>query len=204
MAGFAMSIWNHLMRSNLHPLDPPKAWRVARGSQSASRFQKTLTELGVRTAIDLRRAISSDAHTGLIDFASLGINYHNFHLRSSGLPHPDSLLRFVELLDTAERPILLYCKRGKDKTGFGSALYRHLICGDDIDLAWQQLRFIPYGHRRPKHEGPYWFRDLIEKEAPKDLRSWIRDEYPRIFAAKVASGEVVPSTSTGENPTARS
>ena len=192
--------WYHRLLSNLHPLDPPRAWRIARGSRSAEDFQAILQQLGVRTAIDLRRANSSDQKEGQIDFAALGIDYHNLHLRSSDLPHPQPLLEFVELLDQVERPLLLYCKRGKDKTGFGSALYRHLVCGESISEAWQQLRFIPFGHRRPKHEGPHWFRNLVEQENPADLRAWIREQYPTIFEQKVASGDVIPITATGTRP----
>jgi protein tyrosine/serine phosphatase len=192
--------WYHRLRSNLHPLDPPQAWRIARGSRPAEDFQAILKQLGIRTAIDLRRANSSDQKEGQIDFAALGVDYHNLHLRSSDLPHPQALARFVELLNQAERPLLLYCKRGKDKTGFGSALYRHLVCGEGISEAWQQLRFIPFGHRRPKHEGPHWFRNLVEQENPADLRAWIREQYPTIFEQKVARGEVIPITVTGDSP----
>ncbi|HIC23661.1 MAG TPA: hypothetical protein EYO84_09560 [Planctomycetes bacterium] len=192
--------WYHRLCSNLHPLDPPRAWRIARGSRSAGDFQVILEQLGIRTAIDLRRANSSDQAAGQIDFDSLGIDYHNLHLRSSDLPHPQPLIKFIELLEEAERPLLLYCKRGKDKTGFGSALYRHLVCGESIPEAWRQLRFIPFGHRRPKHEGPHRFRKLIEQEAPADLRAWIREEYPSIFEQRVARGDVVPITASGENP----
>ena len=194
-----MNNWYQKVRWNLHPLDHPKAWRIARGSCPSLRFQSILLELGIRSAIDLRRTSSSDQEVRLSNFDCLGIEYHNIHLRSSDLPHPQSLQRFVHILDHAPRPLLLYCKRGKDKTGFGSALYRHLICGDSIEEAWQQLCFIPYGHRRRKHEGPYWFRDLIEQSAPADLRTWIAEEYPRIFSERIAAGEVVPITSFGEN-----
>lgn len=197
-SGF-MNNWYQKLRWNLHPLDPPQAWRIARGSCSSLLFQSILLELGIRSAIDLRRTSSSDQEARLSNFGCLGIEYHNIHLRSSDLPHPQALQRFVQILDQAPRPLLLYCKRGKDKTGFGSALYRHLICGDPIEKAWQQLRLIPYGHRRTKHQGPYWFRSLIEQSAPTDLRKWIGQQYPRIYAERLARGEVVPITSLGEN-----
>ena len=198
MAGVLSGIWSHWMQSNLHPLDPPHAWRIARGSSSAGKFSRTLQRLNIRCAIDLRRALSSDGAAASIDFSGLGIEYHNLHLRSSDLPHPDSLQRFVQLLDEAPRPLLLYCKRGKDKTGFASALYRHLVVGEPLDVAWQQLRFIPFGHRPPKHEGPHLFRKLIEQQQPADLRQWIRDEYPQIFHDGVASGEICPLPAASE------
>lgn len=193
--------WYKKVRWNLYPLDSSRAWRIARGSCSTVHFQSILLELGIRSAVDLRRSGSSDQENSAIDFGCLGIEYHNIHLRSSDLPHPEALQKFIEVLEQAPRPLLLYCKRGKDKTGFGSALYRHLICNDPIELAWQQLRFIPYGHRRKKHMGPYSFRSLLKEAAPADIRRWIWEEYPRIFADRVARGEVIPITSLGENLT---
>ena len=161
-------IYRHLFKSNLHPLDPPAAWRIARGSKSPQWFSRVLSDLKIRTAIDLRRRESSDACQGEIDFDSLGVEYHNVHLRSSRLPRPEALALFLDLLSDSPRPLLLYCKRGKDKTGFGSALYRHYHLGHDLESSWLELRRIPYGHRIRGHEGPHDFRSLIEREKPVD------------------------------------
>ena len=174
-------IYRHLFRSNLHPLAPPKAWRIARGSKSDQWFAGVLKNLKIRTAIDLRRPESSDATNGEIDFEDLGVEYHNLHLRSSKLPRPGELARFLDLLRDCERPLLLYCKRGKDKTGFGSALYRHVCQDESLEDSWRELRRIPYGHRVRGHEGPHEFRRLIEQEKPEDLRLWVAEEYPAIF-----------------------
>ena len=174
-------IFRHLFQSNLHPLDPHQVWRIARGSGSALWFSGVMKRLGIKTAIDLRRPESSDATLGEVDFEALGVEYHNLHLRSSRLPRPEAVAEFLRLLDEAERPLLLYCKRGKDKTGFGSALYRHVVCGEDLETAWQQLRRIPFGHRVKGHEGPHDFRDLLEKESPEDLREWVNSRYPDLF-----------------------
>lgn len=185
------------MQSNLHPLDPPHAWRVARGSSSDRSFCRMLARLKIRTAIDLRRGPRCDQATGTIDFESLGVEYHNLHLRSSDLPHPEPLIRFIQLLDHAPRPLLLYCKRGKDKTGFGSSLYRHLVREEPIDVAWQQLRWIPFGHRPGKHQGPHRFRLLLQEQQPTDLRRWIQDDYPMIFQRGVDRGEIRPVLASG-------
>lgn len=190
-------IWSHWMQSNLHPLDPPHAWRIARGSSSDASFCRTLARLQIRTAVDLRRAGRCDGAKGTIDFKTLGIEYHNLHLRSSDLPHPEPLLKFSQLLDAAPRPLLLYCKRGKDKTGFGSALYRHLVRREPLDVAWQQLRWIPFGHRPAKHRGPHRFRLLLQEQQPTDLLQWIQHDYPGIFQRGVDRGEIRPVLASG-------
>ena len=179
-------IYRHLFRSNLHPLDPPHVWRIARGSGSARWFEGVLKSLKIRTAIDLRRPESADGARAEIDFSGLGVTYHNLHLRSSRLPRPEAVARYLELLRTCERPLLLYCKRGKDKTGFGSALYRHVCLGESLEDSWQELRRIPYGHRKRGHEGPHDFKALLDQDStvnsdPRDLDQWVREIYPAIF-----------------------
>jgi len=148
--------------------------------------------LKIRTAIDLRRPGSSDAAKGEIDFPALGVEYHNVHLRSSRLPRPEAVARYLQLLRESPRPILLYCKRGKDKTGFGSALYRYYHLGHDLDNSWRELRRIPYGHRVRGHEGPHDFRKLLEREKPVDLRQWVEEEYPAHFCALTGEPASLP------------
>jgi len=192
-------IWRKAFASNLHPLDGQAAWRMARRSVSNRRFSAELRDLGIATAIDLRRRHSSDGASGGIDFEDLGIRYENVHVRSSDLPLPENLTRLVELLDGARRPLLLYCKRGKDKTGFASTLYRLLINGDPPEVAYRQLAWIPFGHRKARHEGPWKFRALIDREKPTDLRRWICEEYPRIYEQGLGRGEIQPISADGRN-----
>ena len=200
MSSMMAAIYRQIVRSNLHPLDDSGAWRMARRSTSPARFSRSLEGLGIRCAIDLRRSNRSDESSQQIDFESMGIQYHNLHLRASDLPHPEPLQKLMQVMADGPRPILLYCKRGKDKTGFASALYRHSICGDSLEVAWKQLRFIPFGHSRKGHEGPYRFRELLEQHQPVDLLRWIDEVYPEIFEEGVARGEIRSVLPTGWYP----
>lgn len=168
---------------NFHALEPGVAYRVARGRIATDGFLQLLRDYEIRTAVDLRR---NRSHRGdeltCAQVRAVGARRLNVHVRSSNLAFPAKLQRFVQILDTAPRPLLLYCKRGTDKAGFASFLYRLLIEERPIEEAWRELHFIPYGHRRRGHEGPWAFRRLLETHAPHDLRAWIRDDYPALFA----------------------
>ena len=61
------------------------------------------------------------------------------------LPRPDVLLRLWQIAETAERPILVHCRAGVDRTGLTLALIA-LCDGQDITAARSQLAFIPNGH----------------------------------------------------------
>jgi protein tyrosine/serine phosphatase len=91
-------------------------------------------------------------------------------------------MRFVDIVDTMEYPVLFYCKRGTDKTGFSSMLYLMLVKGLPWHEAKSQLAFIPYGHKKKRHNGPWEFMRLLSESAPvEDLRAWIRNDYPALF-----------------------
>lgn len=171
-----------LFGASLHAVDEGRVYRVARGRMSDAAFEELLACLGIRTAVDLRRKNSRDGVDGPIDFRKLGVRYENEHVRSSALPFPKKLQNYVEILDRLDYPALLYCKRGTDKSGFGSMLYLMLVKDVPWRLARRQLAFIPYGHKKRRHEGPWEFMKLLELDEPiPDLRDWIRERYPEHF-----------------------
>jgi len=168
---------------NLHAVEDGRVYRVARGRIGTPEFMGLLRELGVRTAVDLRRAKTSlGDELKPADFEEAGVRFENVHLRSSALPFPSKLSRFVEILDGIEYPVLFYCKRGTDKTGFASMLYLILVKEAPLAEARKQLALIPFGHKKRRHEGPWHFMRLAhDNGAGKDLRAWIRDDYPALF-----------------------
>ena len=181
MAGLLRALGTKVFGINLHEVDPGKVYRVARRRLDDEKFAVLLRRLSIRTAVDLRRPNSCDGPTGTVDFAGLGVRYETVHVRSSALPFPKKLSRYVQILDSLEYPALLYCKRGTDKSGFASMLYLMLVEGAPVDEARGQLAFIPFGHRKKRHEGPWEFMKLLAEEHPADLRTWITDRYPALF-----------------------
>ena len=58
---------------------------------------------------------------------------------------PDALLQLWEAAREAERPILVHCRAGVDRTGLAMAVLV-LHDTDDLDAARAQLAFVPNGH----------------------------------------------------------
>ncbi|MHC4599870.1 MAG: tyrosine-protein phosphatase [Planctomycetota bacterium] len=172
-----------LFGSNLHAVEKGRLYRVARGRMSTPDFKILLSELKIKTAVDLRRAKTSAADDLTpADFEAAGVRFENVHLRSSALPFPAKLSRFVDIVDGLTHPALFYCKRGTDKTGFSSMLYLMLVNGTSWEEAKAQLAFIPFGHKKKRHTGPWEFMRLLRECAPiHDLRAWIRNDYPALF-----------------------
>jgi protein tyrosine phosphatase (PTP) superfamily phosphohydrolase (DUF442 family) len=61
------------------------------------------------------------------------------------LPQPEVLLQLWEVAKTAERPIMVHCRAGVDRTGLTLALIA-LHDTQDLAVARSQLAFIPNGH----------------------------------------------------------
>lgn len=187
------AVGSKLLGCNLHAVEEGRVYRVARGRVSKETFLALLADLKIRTALDLRRTrTASEDALSPDEIEATGVRFFNVHLRSSALPLPSALSRFVEILDGAEYPVLFYCKRGTDKTGFAALLYRMLVKGEPLEQAREELAFLPYGHKKRRHEGPWHFmRLLTENGMPADLRAWTRDAYPALFARE-RPGETDP------------
>src|SRR5947209_8358851 len=65
----------------------------------------------------------------------------------SGLPPPNEVRRMIEVLDRSEKPVLVHCQRGADRTGLVSTsavlLYTTATLGEARRQLWPR-----YGHIR--------------------------------------------------------
>lgn len=132
------------LTGNIHEVEPG----VYRSNQlPADTMAALVREKGIRTVLNLRgnggaedwyvaesRAVSS-AGAGLVD------------LQMSANNEPDDALirQLVATLRTVQRPVLIHCHGGADRTGLASALYELLIARKPADEAVGQLSFA-YGH----------------------------------------------------------
>jgi protein tyrosine phosphatase (PTP) superfamily phosphohydrolase (DUF442 family) len=118
-------------------------------------FQK-LTQMGVKTVLDLRG--------GDGDKAAAGASLKLFHVPMSawGL-HNDRVLQALRIVaDPQNRPLLIHCQHGADRTGAIVALYRVVVQG------WSKERAI-----REMNEGGYhhnsFFRNLDQYVLAADV-----------------------------------
>ncbi|HSI41847.1 MAG TPA: tyrosine-protein phosphatase [Xanthobacteraceae bacterium] len=103
-------------------------------------------DYGIRTIINLRGP--SDAawyKDEVAESEALGIRHIDFKL-SAGRELTDAQVdQLVALMETAEKPLLLHCRGGSDRSGIASAIYLAAIAKADEAAAERQLS-IYYGH----------------------------------------------------------
>lgn len=77
--------------------------------------------------------------------AALGLQFHSFNMSAHRLPPPERLLALIALFRRIEKPFLLHCRAGADRTGLASAIYLLAIEGRGIAEARAMLS-ARFGH----------------------------------------------------------
>src|SRR5262245_21856482 len=179
---------------NFHSLIPKRVFRCAQ--PSAADLQEYIRRHGIRTVVNLRGCcypqdwyLDECNATCRCDIAQEDITF------SAGrLPAPAELKRLVEVLDRAEYPILIHCKRGVDRTGLTSAVVKLLFTDASIREARKELS-LRYGHLSwGRTAAMLQFFDLYEEwlksqgrsHSAIEFRHWAtRDYCPGPFRAEM-------------------
>src|SRR5262245_11992677 len=97
-----------------------------RGAQPQRDGMKKLSELGIKTVINLRGA-SDDTRKEQADAEASGIRYFNIPMSGLGRPTDGQVERALAIIDARENwPVFVHCQRGADRTGVVIAVYRIL------------------------------------------------------------------------------
>lgn len=95
-----------------------------RGGQPSLEGFKSLAKLGIRTVVDLRIPDGA-ANREKYVVESLGMRYVHIPLHGQETPtQGDVDEAFSVLMDSAQWPVFVHCREGKDRTGMIIACYR--------------------------------------------------------------------------------
>lgn len=97
-----------------------------RGAQPQRGGLKKLSEIGIKTIINLRGA-SDDTRGEQAEAEALGMRYFNIPMSGLGRPTDEQVERALAVIDARENwPVFVHCQRGADRTGVIIAVYRIL------------------------------------------------------------------------------
>lgn len=122
---------------------------IYRGSQpTPARLDVLAKSHGIRTVVNLRGPNDGqpwyDAERAAAE--RLGLAFVNLPLGSNFPPRTSQLHELIRVVDTAERPILIHCQAGGDRTGLASMICRLLNSDDTLEQARAQISYR-YGHK---------------------------------------------------------
>jgi protein tyrosine/serine phosphatase len=132
-------------RNNLHEVVPNELYRSAQ--PSAANLAQLKERFSIRTVINLRGANPSDAwyREETRESAKLGIAHIDFRMKASRGLDLQQATALIDLMRKAQKPILIHCQSGIDRTGLASALYLAAVGKVREEEAERQLS-LAYGH----------------------------------------------------------
>ncbi len=152
-------------------------WRS--NQPSPARFGQYRDRLGIKTVLNLRGTPRQGFYLFEVEACrNLGLTLHDVALSARRLPPKQTLLDLLDLLPRLEKPFLIHCKSGADRTGLVAALYLLEVEHRPLAEAKRQLSFR-YLHLKSTSTGVLdHFLTLYEAEgAGRSLRTWIEQDY---------------------------
>ncbi len=130
---------------NFHPVVEGEVYRSAQ--PSAGDIAGYAQRYGIRTIVNLRGENdgSSWYDAEVAAARQLGITHVDFRMTSSRALDQKAAARLVRILARAEKPLLIHCDGGADRSGLASALYLAAVAKAGEEAAEAQISFR-FGH----------------------------------------------------------
>lgn len=136
-------------------------------------LQQLIDEKGIKTIINLRGDNPDEKwfqeEKNVAD--KNGLTLVNISMSARSIPHRSRLLKLLDALRDAPKPILIHCKAGVDRTGEASALYQMIYLQYSKKEALKMLS-TEWGHIEKKFPAKkYFIREVWKDE------EWAREHY---------------------------
>jgi hypothetical protein len=172
-----------LFGNNVHVVLPGRLYRGAQ--RSPQQLAELVRKHDIRTVLNLRGLCNPLPWylDQLKVVQQLEISQEDVCLSAGRMPPAQELRRLLQVLDEAEKPIFLHCRRGSDRTGLACAVAMLLEADVTLEQARGHLHWR-YGHvslGRPAYL--HRFFDLYEEwlagrpHSPDLFRHWALAEY---------------------------
>ncbi|WP_106744901.1 tyrosine-protein phosphatase [Yoonia maritima] len=152
--------------------------------------------MGIKSVLNLRGVAKQPHYLFEVESCErLGLTLVNSQMAARRAPSVKELTSLISAFETIERPFLLHCKSGADRTGLAAAIYLMMFAGAPLSVAQKQLSFR-FLHIRKTHTGILdHFLDVYAARiarSPIAIDDWITTEYDpealtKSFAEKQAT-----------------
>ena len=156
---------------------------VYRANQPSPKRLEEYAQLGVKTIINLRGASGLPPHQFEAETCqALGLALIDVpDLSARHAPGAEVLLHVIEVLRTADKPLIIHCKSGADRTSLVAAIYALMFTQASIAEARRHfgLRFIHFKWTKAGIMDHIidLFEAATEKKPTLTFEDWVRDAY---------------------------
>ena len=140
--------------------------KLCRGGQPTPEGFRELARRGVKTVVNLRveNAAHQAADRRLAE--SLGMRWISMPMRAYWRPSDAQVLAFLDLVeDPAQQPVFIHCRKGEDRTGVLTAVYRVVEYDWEPQRAYREARSLGLSGLN------LLMRYVILHEAPTEYRA---------------------------------
>ncbi len=170
---------------NQHEITPG----VWRSNHPTEHRLKELKAKGIQTILTLR-GDAPTAHflTEQEMCTRLDLPLHSIALNARAAPPQETILDLIKTFRQIEKPFVMHCKSGADRSGFAAAIYLMVIENASVSSARQMLspRYLHF--RLGRSAILDHILDCFEDSQNPDFENWVRTDYDpdaveRSFAA---------------------
>jgi protein tyrosine phosphatase (PTP) superfamily phosphohydrolase (DUF442 family) len=157
---------------------------------------KAYAAQGITTVLNLRGAAKQSHYLFEAEACTaLGLTLVDIAMSARKAPPIKALRKLLTSFETMEKPFLMHCKSGADRTGLAAAIYLMVIEDEPLEVARRQLSFRFLHIRRTSTGILDHFLDTYgarNATSPIPIEHWIKTEYDpealtQSFAAKQAA-----------------
>ncbi len=158
-------------RANFHEVDKDKLYRA--GQLNEEELKSIIANHKIKTIINLRGESQNSEWYEVEERLSAehGIELVDIHMSAKYIPHKENLVKLLDTFENAERPILIHCKAGADRTGEASAIYQMEYMGKTKKQSLKMLT-VKYHHVSIFKPAKRYFIKKLWKGV-----DWARNEY---------------------------
>ncbi len=194
VAVLAVPVWVYFPGHNFRTVEQGAFYGSRQMGEGA--LNRAFRKHGVRTLINLRGENPGkpwfDEEAAAC--AANGVVHENLGWSKNSLPAPESLARFINIVETGQKPFLAHCEGGTHRTGVAAAVYL-LLKGESTATARKQ--FGPFFNDAPIGQ----LVDLYEGSG-MPFKQWALEVYPGRYAALKNAPAPVAAPGGGAVPTA--
>jgi len=142
---FGVFLGHFQLNGNFHPVIRGEVYRSAQPTPEA--LARYVKEQGIRSVINLRgNNAGADWYDAEVASArAQGVALYDFGMSARKQLDQQRAQQLIDLMNKAEKPVLIHCQGGADRSGLASALYLAAIAKAGEEVAESQIS-LRYGH----------------------------------------------------------